>query len=96
MKKMDINNVYIVVTYEDCTGIKLGLFTDKDKAEAYMEEFKAIPRGLSSCYSVKKHEVSVHPDDTWETIKERGSKLLIQRCNQKQWEKWCSEQEGKE
>ena len=92
---VDINSVYIVVTYEDCVGIKLRFFTENDKAEAYKEEFKAILRGLSSCYSVKKHEVPVHPDDTWKIIMERGSKLLIQKCNRKQWEKWCSEQEDK-
>lgn len=93
---MDINNVYIVVTYDECTGIKLKFFTDKNKAEAYVEEFKSIPRDLSTCYSVRKHEVPVHPDDTWESIKERGDKLIIQRCNRKQWEKWCLEKEHEE
>ena len=93
---MDINNVYIVVTYDECTGIKLKFFTDKDKVEAHVEEFKSIPRGLSPCYSVRKHEIPVHPDDTWESIKERGDKLLIQRCNRKQWEKWCLEKEHEE
>lgn len=93
MKAMNINNVYIVVTYEDCAGIKLRFFTDNDKSEAYVDDFKSIPRGLSSCYSVRRHEIPVHPDDTWETIKERGSKLIIQKCNKKKWEKWCSEQE---
>ena len=69
------------------------VFINKDKAEAYVEEFKSIPRGLFSCYSVRKHEIPVYPDDTWESIMERGDKLLIQRCNRRQWEKWCLEQE---
>lgn len=43
---MDISKVYIVVTYSEYTGINLEFFTDKDKAEAYVEEFKSIPRGL--------------------------------------------------
>lgn len=93
---MDINKVYIVVTYSEYTGINLEFFTDKDKAEAYVEEFKSIPRGLFSCYSVRKHEIPVYPDDTWESIMERGDKLLIQRCNRKQWGKWCLKQEHKE
>lgn len=92
-RKMNTSNVYIVVTYEDCTGIKLKFFKDNDKAEAFVEAFLSIPRDFSSCYLVKKHEIPVYPDDTWETIKERGNKLLIQKCNRKQWEKWCLEQE---
>lgn len=94
---MDISKVYIVVTYSEYTGIKLEFFTDKDKAEAYAEEFKSIQRFLSFRYSVKEHEVPVYPDDTWDSILERGDKLLVQRCNRRQWEKWCLEQkhEGK-
>lgn len=93
---MDIDKVYIVVTYDECIGIKLMFFTDKDKAEAYVEKFKSALRRSTSCYSVKKHEVPIYPDDTWDSILERGSKLLIQKCNRKQWEKWCLEQKNKE
>lgn len=92
---MDIDKVYVVVTYDECIGIKLMFFTDKDKAEAYVEKFKSVLRGSTSCYSVKKHEVPVYPDDTWDSILERGDKLFIQRCNRKQWEKWCLEQKNK-
>ena len=93
---MDIDKVYVVVTYDECIGIKLMFFTDKDKAEAYVEEFKSVLRGSTSCYSVKKHEVPVYPDDTWDSILERGDKLFIRKCSHKQWEEWCLEQKHKE
>ena len=97
---MNINKIYMVIVSDPLInrhGCEVKFFIDdKDKAEAYKKESLSIPRDFFASYSVLEKGISVYPDDTWETVKERGCRILGGEYDRKQWEKWCSEQEEKE
>ena len=87
---MNINKIYIVVTYDDFNGINIEFFVDKDKAEAHKKEFLSISRNF---YSVLEHEITVYQDDTWKAIMERGCNHLSHKYNREHWKAWCLQQE---
>ena len=100
MKKMDIRKIYMVIADDPLInrhGCEVKFFIDdKDKAEAFKKEFLSIPRDFFSSYSVLEKGISVYPDDTWETIMERGYKILGSEYDRDQWKAWCLEQEYRE
>lgn len=87
---MNINKIYIVVTYDNFNGINIEFFVDKDKAEAHKKEFLSISRNF---YSVLEHEIPVYQDDTWKAIMERGCNHLSHKYNREHWKAWCLQQE---
>lgn len=93
MNKKVIDRIYIVIAYDYNIGNMLESFTDKDKAEAYVKQFMSIPRDYFARYSLAKHEIPVYPDDTWDSIRERGCKALCNDYYREKWESWCLNRE---
>lgn len=92
---MDISKIYMVIANDPLInrhGCEVKFFIDdKDKAEAYKKEFLSIPRDFFASYSVLEKGILVYPDDTWETIIERGYKILGSEYDREQWKAWCLE-----
>lgn len=94
-----IKEIYIVIGDDALInrhGCEMRFFVDdKDKAEAYKKEFLSIPRDFFASYSLIEKRITVHPDDTWETIMECGLKILCGEYEREQWKTWCLEEGSK-
>lgn len=93
MNKKVIDRIYIVVIYDDFDGVNLKPFTDEDKAEAYINEYKSFLIDLFTSYFVEEYEIPVYSDDTLDSIRERGCKALCNDYYREKWESWCLNRE---
>ena len=90
-----INKLHLAIVNDGIVGYEMKVFTDESAEEAYIKDFLSIPRDDFATYDMIRRTIPVYPDDTWETIMERGYHRLSLEYDRKHWKAWCLEQKHK-